>query len=426
MLKNISKRTTAYLAITTCILLPILGCTSAQTDLGLTSDKTSTSIADPTLNNGFNLFTSESARVIKKADQYLNSPVKTITADKAERSLGGLHDFYSEGDYWWPDPDDISAPYIRRDGESNPNNFVEHRLSLMRFSEIVASLTSAYIISSDTTYADKAAQHVSAWFADEKTRMNPSLLYGQAIKGRHSGRSIGIIDTVHLVEVAKSIPFLIEANVFTPEDKNKILAWFSSYLNWLNTHEYGLTEKHHPNNHGVAWSLQAATFARLVNDQSTINWVRQQFKQVYLTEMMDQQGGFPAELARTKPYGYSLFVLDIMAGVAQIASNEQNDLWHFKLADGRGMQLAVEFMRPYILNKNAWPLAPDIQYWNDWPVRQNSIIFAAFAFQKPKYLKAWLPFEADPSEYEVVRNLPIRHPVIWLTKPNDVNYIPLI
>lgn len=419
MLNKLSIQKRNQLMATVCVLLPILGCSTGQTPATTSKNDPTQFIASPTLTSDFNLFNSERSRIIKKADMYLPKAIKTITADKAERSLGGLHDFYSEGDYWWPDPGDANAPYIRRDGESNPNNFIEHRLSLMRFSEIVASLTSAYIISADKTYANKAAEHVTAWFANEKTRMNPNLLYGQAIKGRHSGRSIGIIDTVHLVEVAKSIPFLIQANVFTEQDKDKVLAWFSDYLNWLNTHEYGLTEKHHPNNHGVAWSLQAGTFARLVKDEHTLNWIRQQFKQVYIKEMMDQQGGFPAELARTKPYGYSLFVLDIMAGVAQIASNEQDDLWHFTLPDGRGMQLAVDFMRPYILDKKSWPLAPDIQYWNDWPVRHPSMIFSAFAFKQTKYLKAWQPFEADPKEYEVIRNLPMRHPVLWLTAASD-------
>ena len=37
-------------------------------------------------------------------------------------------------------------------------------------------------------------------------------------------------------------------------------------------------------------------------------------------------GRFPAELKRTKPYGYSLFVIDAMAGVAQIASSGTEDL----------------------------------------------------------------------------------------------------
>ena len=36
---------------------------------------------------------------------------------------------------------------------------------------------------------------------------------------------------------------------------------------------------------------------------------------------MAANGSFPLELARTKPYSYSLFDLDMLAMVCQIASN---------------------------------------------------------------------------------------------------------
>ena len=47
--------------------------------------------------------------------------------------------------------------------------------------------------------------HVRAWFVNESTKMNPNLQYAQAIKGIATGRGIGIIDTVHLMEVAQSL-----------------------------------------------------------------------------------------------------------------------------------------------------------------------------------------------------------------------------
>ena len=74
---------------------------------------------------------SERARVIAAAERYLTRPPQTITAFRAARSAGGPHDFFSEGDYWWPDPKNPDGPYIRRDGESNPGNFVDHRRALV-------------------------------------------------------------------------------------------------------------------------------------------------------------------------------------------------------------------------------------------------------------------------------------------------------
>ncbi len=196
----------------------------------------------------------------------------------------------------------------------------------MRLSEIVGTLASACLLQQDPSHFQHAFSHLRAWFVDSDTRMNPSLLYGQAIKGRDTGRSIGIIDTLHLTEVARAAKILCGAPGANPETAAGTGDWFREYLGWINTHPYGQSEKEHPNNHGVCWSMQAAAFADFVADAELLSWVRNQFRTVYLTEMMDDRGGFPAELARTKPYGYSLFVIDAMAGIAQIASTSEDDL----------------------------------------------------------------------------------------------------
>ena len=134
--------------------------------------------------------------ILEQAGKWLDREPVTVTDFVAERSAGGIHDFYSEGDYWWPDPENPDGPYIRRDGESNPDNFSEHRKAMIDFSMAVGSLASAYLLTGRQEYADAVGKHVRAWFIDEQTRMNPSLLYAQAIKGRVTGRGIGIIDTM--------------------------------------------------------------------------------------------------------------------------------------------------------------------------------------------------------------------------------------
>ena len=145
--------------------------------------------------SSFDLPKIERPRILAKAKGYLTEAPITVTAATCERSAGGKHDFYSEGDYWWPNPEDPDGPYIRRDGETNPENFIDHRLAMIRLSDIIGTLTSAYLLTEDETYAAHAVTHLKAWFVNAETRMNPNLLYGQAIKGRHTGRSIGIIDT---------------------------------------------------------------------------------------------------------------------------------------------------------------------------------------------------------------------------------------
>jgi DUF1680 family protein len=69
------------------------------------------------------------ARILKLADEALQLAPISITQFPAPLSEGGPHDFYSNGDYWWPDPSKPDGlPYLQRDGQSNPQNFSAHRL----------------------------------------------------------------------------------------------------------------------------------------------------------------------------------------------------------------------------------------------------------------------------------------------------------
>ena len=356
----------------------------------------------------------ERRRVIAQADRYLREPPVTVTAVRATRSQGGPHDFYSEGDYWWPDPADSSAPYIRRDGETNPANFVAHRDAMRRLSQIVPALVAAYEITHDIRYARQAEAHLRAWFADSATRMNPSLLYGQAIKGRFTGRGIGIIDTIHLVEVAEAIRRLEALGVLHDPLLRATKSWFREYLTWLTTHKYGHDERDNGNNHSAAFALQVAEFSKLVGDSAELADMRRFFKDSLITIQMAPDGSFPKELARTKPYGYSLFQLDVMGMLAEVLSTPHENMWRYTTPDGRGMARALAYMYPYIADKTRWPKAPDVMYFDAWPIRHPSLLFGGLALHEPKYVALWKRLDPDPVVDEVIRNYPVRQPVLWL------------
>jgi len=356
----------------------------------------------------------DKARVVADAERYLSEPPVTITAFPAARSVGGPHDFYSEGDYWWPDPRNPEGPYIRRDGETNPDNFVAHRDAMRRLSRIVPALVAAFEVTRDQRYARRAVGHLRAWFVAESTRMNPNLLYGQAIKGVATGRGIGIIDTIHLVEVAQAIRVLEREGALPPETFRDVTSWFRQYLEWMTTHPYGIDERKNGNNHSVAWALQVAEFARLTGDASQLAAMREFYRDTLLPQQMAADGSFPRELARTKPYGYSLFQLDMMATLAQVLSTATDNLWTYSTADGRGLRRAVAFMYPYIKDKRSWPRAPDVMYYDNWPVRQPALLFAGLAFHDQRYVDLWKTLEPAPSVDEVDRNFPIRQPLLWI------------
>src|SRR5712692_7006851 len=362
----------------------------------------------------FDVRTFDRARVLKAAKEYLSEQPITITASSSPRSAGGLHDFFSEADYWWPDPKDPNGPYIQRDGMSNPNNFVDHRRYLMRLSVQVPALVAAWKLTKDKRYARHAALHLRAWFIDERTRMNPNLRYAQAIHGRVTGRGTGIIDTIHLVEVARALEMMEPSGALSASEAKAIKQWFADYLVWMTTSRNGIEERDAKNNHGTCWVMQVAEFARLTGNQQLLAYCRDRFKTVLLPNQIAANGSFPEELRRTKPYGYSLFNLEAMVTVCQILSTPQDDLFAFQTADGRGFRRAMEYMAQFIRDKKSWPLKPDVMYDEEWPMRQSSLLFAGLALNRRDYVELWKTLPADSKVEEVIRNFFIRQPVLWV------------
>lgn len=340
----------------------------------------------------------------------------TVTASRSDRSAGGVHDFFSEGDYWWPNPVHPDSPYIQRDGLSNPANFTAHRRAVVRFSRIMGDLASAWLLTGEYRYVQHAMRHARAWFVDTSTRMNPSLNFGQAIKGRVTGRSVGVIDMIQMMEVAQSLLVMRDAEGSDPEVIEGARRWFADYLHWVTTHPYGVQEARAKNNHGTCWVMQVAVFARFTGDRYWLDSCRRQFRQVLLPGQLDSAGRFPLELARTKPYGYALFNLDAMATICHVLSTPEEDLWSFRLPDGRTMRRAVAFMHPYVSDKSSWPYPRDVMYWNNWPVAHPHLLFAVARYQEASWFNTWRRLPLFPSVEEVIRNLPVRHPLLWLSK----------
>ncbi|SNC77679.1 Alginate lyase [Hymenobacter gelipurpurascens] len=354
------------------------------------------------------------AQVLEQAAWALHQAPVTVTSATSSRSAGGPHDFFSEGDYWWPDPNNPGGPYIQRDGLTNPENFVAHRQAMIRFSRIIGALASAYKLTHDQQYVRHALVHLRAWFTHPATRMNPSLQFAQAIMGKFTGRGIGIIDTIQLLEVVQGVLVMERDKAFSSQELAGIKGWFAQYLTWLTTHSYGQDEMNAQNNHGTCWVMQVSSFARLTGNQALLSFCRERYKTVLLPTQMAANGSFPLETKRTKPYGYSLFNLDAMTMICQILSDKRDNLWAYQTPDGRSIRKGIEFLYPYVADKNAWPFPKDVMYWDNWPVAQPFLVMGAVQFGNPQWLKTWQQLNHAPEVEEVIRNLPVRNPLIWL------------
>jgi hypothetical protein len=389
-------------------LLCLLFVSAAMTALSATP-------AVPASNVSLDVAVIDHDRILKAAGEALSVEPITITKYHAKLSEGGPNDFYSNGDYWWPNPDTTNGlPYVQRDGQTNPGNFNRHRECIWQLRNAVAALGAAYNITGDDRYVKKAVELLRVFFLDETTRMNPNLQYAQAIPGVSPGRGIGIIDTLHLIEVPRAIEVMENSPALPPEVLAGLKQWFRDYVEWMTTSKNGHDEANAGNNHAVAFWLQVAVFAQFTGDERNLTECRRRFTEVFVPKQMTNDGSFPAELRRTKPYGYSIFQLDNMATLCQVLSKTNDDLWTFTLSDGRGIRKAVEFLYPYLADKSKWPHPPDVQAWAGWPAREPSLLFAGLAFNEQPYLDLWKKLPADPANEEVRRNIAITQPVLWL------------
>ena len=190
--------------------------------------------------------------------------------------------------------------------------------------------------------------------------------------------------------------------------------WFRSYLQWMKTSDKGKQERATLNNHATCWALQAAEFARFIGDSETRDEVRQQYIEVLLPNQMGADGSFPKELARTKPYSYSIFNFDAMTTLCQSLKGVGTDLLTFQLADGRGICKAAAFLYPYLKDKATWPYAKDVEHFDALPVRSPGLLFAGLACDRQPYVALWKTMDPDPTDREIIRNYPVRQPLLWV------------
>lgn len=307
------------------------------------------------------------------AEQAITEGPWSVTYDLAPTSRGGSHDYYSEGPYWWPDSEQANGPYIRKDGEFNPDHFKQHKMNLRHLCKNVLILSSAGYHLGCKSYSDYAMDLIRTWFLDETTAMNPHLRYGQSIPGICEGRGIGMIDTIYFVELLQGVSYL-ELNDAYSNEIQRLRYWFADYLTWMSTSHHGLDEKTNGNNHATWWTLQVMSFAQFVGDEDRFKSASTWYKEAILPEQMARDGSFPEELGRTRSFHYSLFNLMPMVMICALADGQGEDLWGYALEDGRSIALGLKFMLPFLENPKTWE-HPSI----DPPETEDSILLVMVA-----------------------------------------------
>ncbi len=293
--------------------------------------------------------------IAKRAAAAMNDGPWSVTFHRPKGGLteAGPNDFFSEGPYWWPDPNKPGGPYIRRDGEVNPDRFIENDRDLSRMSEAVLSLGMAAYFLKDRAAASRAWEFVRVWFDEPKTRMNPNLEYGQAIRGVTTGRGIGIIDTRPLIWCVQGLA-LLEAAAGRTELTKRTQAWFAEYLDWLVNSKKGKDEAANGNNHSTWWAAQVAAYARYAGDEEKEKIAYDFLESDLVPKQLRHDGSAPKEEARTKSLSYSIMNLDGYALLCRMAKRRGRDLWNFRTSGGAGVLKSIEYLAPYLSDPSKW------------------------------------------------------------------------
>lgn len=363
-------------------------------------------------------------RILASAAEALKVPIAPITTLTAPRSPGTPHDFYSEPEDFFPDAASPTAPWLQRPNSTNPDAFTAHRDAIYQLSVTIAALTAAGTITSEEKYPAKAADHLRAWFITPATRINPTLEFAQRIPNTKISRPEGIIDSLPLAEVARSLRFLAASNAIPEEDLATIRKWFSDYSTWLNESRTAGLARDRRDHHASSWLFQAAAYADanvtgITSDDTALNLLRHRFKTATLRAQMNGNGIFPREVSTPNPYRNALFNLDLLTLACELLTTRFDNPWEYELQDGPGLRAAIAYHYPFIRTPATWPYPADASHFKELPGRRISLLLAGHAYTQPSYVDLWkslspLPQTAAP---ELLRTFPVSQPLLWFTKP---------
>lgn len=298
----------------------------------------------------------ESCAVLRnEGSAALEAPLLSVTRKNHSVPSGDPHDYVSQGPYWWPDPDQPDGlPYVRRDGETNPEFHTFDYPRLEKMVRLVRWLVLAALALDSEHHAHRAGKLLQTWFLDPTTRMNPHLQFGQRIPGRCDGRGIGIIDTSICCWLLDAVAQLPHTDSWREVEETELRAWFRRYLDWLLNSAHGREECAERNNHGTWYDAQVAVFGVFCGERQTVRDHLERHMPERIESQIEPDGSQPHELKRTLSMHYTSYNLTAMAVAAQAGMNAGVDLWSYKGADGRGIVRGVEWFLPYLNGDREW------------------------------------------------------------------------
>jgi hypothetical protein len=283
-----------------------------------------------------------------------------VTEKKKLPPSGDAHDYMSLAPYYWPDPAKPKGlPYLRKDGEVNPESrelAANDTLRIRALGTTVETLALAYFFTGEEKYAAQAAQHLRGWFLAPATRMNPNLKFAQAVLGVNDGRGTGIIEARGLADAADAAILLLGSKAWTKDDQTAVERWGDQYYEWLLRSKNGQDERAAKNNHGTWYDVQAVHWALVLNRTEEAKGILAQAGMTRVDVQIEPDGRQPLELSRTASFSYSCFNFRALSDLALLGRHAGVDLWAYRSKDGRSLRVALDYLAPYLGKQpKPWP-----------------------------------------------------------------------
>lgn len=292
-----------------------------------------------------------------KRNALLKQPPISVTFDKKLPSPSGdPRDFTSCGPYWWPDPARPDGmPYIRRDGQFNPDFPSYDQTKISRVGRWITVGALLWHFDRDEKAAAKAAELIRVFFLDEATRMNPHMKYAQGIPGRTAGRVEGIIDTISFADLVNMFVLLKESPALRAEEYRALQGWFEAYTRWLLEDPMARKDFGKKQNHGLSYHAQIIAYARFCGNEALaaehLGIVRG-----LIVKAVDERGFLPEEVHRTRSWHYSAFALQMIFRSVGAGRAQGIDLFAPGSESRRAIERAVDRMlKSYLDPAEKWP-----------------------------------------------------------------------
>lgn len=294
--------------------------------------------------------------LIQAAKIALGAPLLSVMDKDYLPPSGDKHDYASLARYWWPNPKTAdNLPYIRRDGQTNPETQKYDVVSLDFMSKAVRDLSFAYYYREEGRLAKHAADLLDTWFLNPETKMNPNFNFAQFKPGHDIIDGHGIIESHRFRWLLDNASLLLGSEYWTESKHEQLKRWFAQYLEWLLHSKHGKTIRANPDNKGTWYAAQAVAYALFVGDKTTARELGEEAKE-RIERAINADGVIVTEINRTRSMHYHMFHLQAFFDLAILTRHVGIDLFNYEPNNGGSLRKALEFLLPYVIHpQQKWP-----------------------------------------------------------------------